>query len=223
MQLDDMQRSWRSQDERIGEILRLTRHVQIAAELRGPRAALLWFRVGALLEMALGTICVLWTGSFIGAHFGDLRMMAAAATLHLWLLGTAAVALARFLRAGAIDYSAPVIRIQRQVESLRSFTLLSLRVLFILGVPVWTIAFPVVLARSWIGLDLTAGVTGPMLTAIFVLGAAVSLAAIRLADLCATHFPMPPWFIRSARSLSGRELLLAQDQLAKIAAFEGAD
>jgi hypothetical protein len=156
-------------------------------------------------------------------HLDDPRMLAIAATLHLWLLGTAALALTGFLKAGVIDYSAPVIQIQRQVESLRLFVLRSLRALFILGVPVWTIAFPVVMARNWIRLDLTAGIAGPMLTAVFIFAAGVSFAVIRLAGNFAARFSMPPWLIRAARSLSGRELLLAQDQLAQIAAFEGAD
>lgn len=223
MELDDLQHSWRSQDDRIDEILRIGRRLQLNTELRGPRAALKRFKAAALLEIVLGIVCVMWSGSFIHAHAGEPRLAASAASLYLWLIGAAALALIRYLRAGAIEYGAPVIQIQQQVERLRVFTLRSLRVLFIGGVPVWTLAFPIMLIRSGLGVDLAAALPGPVLGGMFAFGAACAFFIIKLGDLLAAQFGLPAWLAAFARALSARELVRAQDQLARLAAFESAE
>lgn len=220
MELDDLQTHWQSQDRRIDEILRITRRVELRAKLAGPRAWLRWFSFGALVEVLLGLLCASWTGSFILAHLGEPRFLAPAAALHLWFVGTVGIAVARYARVRLIDYGAPVIEIQRQVEALRVFTMRSLRIMFVSGSVVWGVPLAIVVLRASFGVDLYA-VVGTAILATAVMGsAAFGFAVIWLCSLLARGFGSSNWLQQSARALSGYSLKTAQDQLLKLAAFE---
>jgi hypothetical protein len=57
----------------------------------------------------------------------------------------------------------------------------------------------------------------------FAFGAGCAFCIIKLGDLLAAQFGLPAWLAAIARALSARELVRAQDQLARLAAFESAD
>jgi hypothetical protein len=220
LELDDFKELWLSQNRKIDAILQINRRLQLRAELTGPRAWLRWFRFGALVEILLGFLCLLWTGSFIYAHFGELRFLAAAAALHLWLVGAVGTAIVRYVRAGVIDYGAPVLLIQRQVESLRLFAMRSLRFLFVTGVVVWAVPFPIVAFRALFGVDLYAAIGAPILGMTLIGSAALGFAVVMVCSLCVRHFGSSLWLRQSARALSGYSLNAAADQLLKLATFE---
>ena len=223
MTLDQFQERWLAQDRRIEEAPSIGKRLQLRAELTAPRAALQWSRFGALFEILCGALCVLWTGTFIYAHFSELRFVSPAVALLLWFMATTAAAIARFVRTGAIDYDAPVLDIQRQLEALRVFTLRSLRLLFVFGVPTWGVPFGIVAAQAWLGIDLYAWIDGGVLLAVFAATVALGLVFQAVCAVCATRLDRSPWLRQIARSLSGYSLAAAEDQLAKLAAFEHAE
>jgi hypothetical protein len=219
MELDDFQARWLAQDQRIEEAMRINRRLWLRAELAGPRSSLRWLRVGALIEILVGACCLLWTGSFLRAHFTELRFAVPAAALHLWMVGAVATTIAQFVKAGAIEYDAPVVEIQRQLAALRALTLRSTEMLFLLGVPIWFVPFCIVAMRSWFGVDLYAWFgTGTLLA-----GVAGSVAlALAVKGLCrryAKQLDRSPRLRQLVRGLAGHYLTAAEDQLAKLAAF----
>ena len=223
MELDDFKERWLSQDRRIDEILRINQGLQFRAQLTGPRVWLRWFRFGALFEILLGLLCLFGSGSFIYKHFGELRFLVPAVALHLWLIGTTGAAISRYVRAQLIDYSAPVLAIQRQVEALRLFTVRSLRLLFATGCVVWGVPIAIIACRAVFGIDLYA-VFGARALIEYTIGSATfGLAVVKLCTLWASWVERPAspiWLRESARAFSGYSLNRAADQLQKIQAFE---
>src|ERR1039458_1760595 len=104
MELDDFQQRWLAQDRRADEALRLNKRLWLRAELAAPRVSLRWVRVGALLNMLAGALCLLWTGAFIAAHIHEPRFVVPAVALHLWLVAALATTIARSVKASAINY-----------------------------------------------------------------------------------------------------------------------
>lgn len=223
MELDDFKECWLSQDRKIDEILRINQRLQLRAQLAGPRVWLRWFRFGALFEILLGLLCLSGSGSFIYKHFGELRFLVPAIALHLWLVGTTGTAIARYVRAQLIDYSATVLAIQRDVEALRLFTVRSLRLLFVSGCIVWVVPFAIIASRALLGIDLYALFGTRVLVEYTIGSAAFGMAVIKLCTLWALWVERPGspiWLRASARVFSGYSLNRAVDQLQKIKAFE---
>jgi hypothetical protein len=220
MVLDDMQKRWLAQNARIDEVVRINKQLQLRAELAAPRSSLRWSRFGDLFEILSGVLCLLWTGAFIHAHLNELRFVLPAVALHLWVVGAVATAVVRLVRAGAIRYDAPVLEIQRRIEALRAFTMRSLRWLFVFGVAIWAVPFSIVVLRSWFGIDLYSLVSGDVLLMVFSGSVVLALAVMKICALCAARLDRSPRLQQLARALAGYNLVAAQDQLAKLAAFE---
>jgi hypothetical protein len=214
---------WLAQDRRIEEVLSVNKNLRLRAALATPRASLQRWRFGALFEILCGVSCAPRTGSFIYAHLTELRFVLPAGAMHLWLLGTVVTAVIRFVRAGAIDYDAPVLELQRQLEALRVFTLRSLRLMFAFGVPILGVPFSIVAAQAWLGIDAYALIDSGVLLAMFAASVVLGLgflAVCAVCALCASRLHRSPRLRRIARSLSGYNLAVAEAQLAKLAALE---
>jgi hypothetical protein len=223
MELDDFQKRWLAQDQRIEQALRINKRLWLLAELAGPRRSLRWLRVGALFNILFGALSLIWTGSFLHAHFAELRFVVPAAALHLWLVGAVATTVAQFIKAGAIEYDAPVVEIQRRLEALRALTLRSTQILFLFGVPIWFVPFCIVAMRSWFGIDLYSWFGGRVLLEGVVGSAVLGLALVGICRHYAGRIDRSPRLRRLVRGIAGHNLTVAEDQLAKLAAFERGD
>jgi hypothetical protein len=220
MALDQFQQRWLAQDNKIEHVLRVSEDLRLRIDVGGPRVALRWFRLGALAEVLVGVVCVLWTGSFIRTHFAELQFVLPAAALHVWLVAAIVIAVTRIVRASSIDYDAPVLEIQRRIEALHVFSMRAMRLLFVFGVAIWVVPFGIVAAQSWFGIDLYARVDGSVLLIIFAATVALGLAALAICAHCDDRLHRSPRLREIARGLSGRNLTAARERLAKLATFE---
>lgn len=220
MQLDELQQRWLAQDRRIEELERSARRLQLNTELTAPRDLLRGARAGDVLEILLGVAILGWTGSFMAKSWPELRFVLPAALFHLWVIGTIGTAAARFHLTGSIDYAAPVVEIQRRLESVRVFTLRSLRALFLLGAFVWGVPFVIIALRSWFGLDLYALMGTDVLLGLMLANAALAVVLAVIISLLKKRFDRSPRLQRLAGALAGDSLTAAQDRLARIAGFE---
>jgi hypothetical protein len=218
--LDDLQQRWLAQDRRLEQALRINRRLWLRAELARPRRALRWLRAGALANLALCAAFLLWNGSFLAAHIREPRFAVPAAALHLWLIAAFATTVARFARAGSIEYDAPVVEIQRRLAALRRLTVRSTLFLFLFGVPIWWVPFGIVALRSWLGVDLYRVVGTTALLESLAGSIVLAAGCMLLCRLLAPRAQTSPVLRRLIRDLAGRSLAAAENQLAEIAAFE---
>jgi hypothetical protein len=223
MTLDDFQNSWRAQDDKIAQLIRLNSRLQLRAALAKTRCSMRGSGLGDVFEILCGVAFLGWTGHFIYANFMEVRFVIPAAALHLWAIGATATAAVRCYRATVIDYDAPIIEIQRQLESLRVFTLRSIQVLLVTGIPIWCVPFGIVALRAWLGIDLYSVVKANTLTLAFAVCVLLGLAVWKACEFCSSRLQGSPRLQRIARTLAGHAIAAAQVQLARLAAFKLVD
>jgi hypothetical protein len=191
--------------------------------MAAPRASLRWLRFGSVFNILLGALFMLWTGSFISAHWGEWSLVLVAAALHLWLVGAVATTVLELSLASGIDYDAPIVAIQSRLASIRVANLRALRWLFITGVPVWTVSLMVVLFQSLLGVNLVERVGEGMVLALFVGHLALGYAIVALGRWVHARFADRPWMQGLADGLAGYNLQQAEQRLGRVAAFERGD
>jgi hypothetical protein len=219
MTLDEFQSRWRAQDDKIEHLIRINTALQLRAALAKTRSSMRGSGWGNVFEILCGLAFLSWTGQFIYANLADLRFVIPAAALHLWGIGATGTALAQLWRATTIDYDAPVVEIQHQVESLRLFALRAIQILLVVGIPIWCVPFGIVAFRSWLGIDLYAAIQGDILAIIFAACVILAFAVWKVCHSLTTRPPGSPRLQHLARTLAGHHIAAAQSQLQQLAAF----
>jgi hypothetical protein len=121
-----------------------------------------------VLSIVLAAPCLAWNGQFLWTHLAELRFLAPALLLHVWLIGAVVCAIFRLVRSGAASQS--VSRLQ--------FT-----VLLVSGMVVFTVPAAIVAGRGWLGVDLYALAGGWAL--LQLLAGSVAAALVTLAIISA--------------------------------------
>lgn len=150
-------------------------------------------------------------------------MVLLAAALHLWLVGAVATTALELALASGIDYDAPIVTIQSRLAAIRVANLRALRVLFITGVPVWTVSLIVLLFQSLLGVDLVERMGEGVVLALFVGHLALGWAIVAAGRLVHARFADRPWMHGLADGLAGYNLQQAEQRLGRVAAFERGD
>jgi len=220
MTLDDLQQRWQAQERKIDQLLSINTQLLLRADMAARRTLLRRSRLANVFEMLCGVICLSWTGSFLYTHISELRFVVPAAALHLWVIGAVIAAGVRFIRTGTIDYGAPIVQIQNQLESLRLFAQRAVWLLLLTGIPIWFVPFGIVAFRSWFNVDLYAVVPGKILLVQFAASVLLALIVAKVCAYFATRMQHSPRLRRIVRTFGGYNLAVAQDKLAKLAQFE---
>ena len=220
LDLDDMQQRWLAQDRKLDQALRISARLWQRAEMQAPRASLGWLRLGATANIALGALCLLASGSYIHTVWGEWQLVLPGVALHLWLIGALGSEVLQLSWASGIDYDQAIVTIQQRLESLRQLNLRALRVLFLTGVPVWSVAFPVVIVHALFGVDLNQWFGSDVLFIAFLGHALLGWAVVWACGRLAQRFSGVPGVQQAVRSLAGYNLMQAEARLAALAEFE---
>jgi hypothetical protein len=119
MELDDLKASWQSHNQRIDErILRKLLTETIARKARWRLAPVLG---GAVLNIIIGAWFALAWGKFWSAHLATPLVAGAGIVLHAASVGLIVIGVVRLVLVLRIDYTQPVLTIQRSLASLQEF------------------------------------------------------------------------------------------------------
>lgn len=217
MELDELKSAWQVLDQR----LETSNRLQLQAfrerkldQLKRRLRPLFW---GQVAQIVLGVLVLLSAVGFWTRHSQDLSMLLSGIVLHAYgvvMIMTAGITLGRMR---AIDHSAPVLALQKQLASLRRFYILSG---LWAGLPWWFLWMPIMamLVKSGTGVDMFERAPSVFVfgTIIGVLGLAVTWLFHRW-----SRDPSRPQRAKAVDdSLTGRSLRSAQAVLDEIAAFE---
>jgi len=152
MELDDMKAAWQTLNQRLDAQEALNLHVFRDGKLdrmkRGLRP-LVW---GQSIQIVIGVLIALWGGSFWTEHLHTPDLLIAGVIVHL--AGISMIALGALMETliARIDYSAPVLTIQRRLAQLRKvYVYGGLAV----GLPWWLLWMPfLMVALGYAGVDL---------------------------------------------------------------------
>ena len=121
MELDELKASWQSLDRRIDELTAINRRLLTETISRKARWRLAPVLVGAVLNMIIGAWFALVWGKFWSANLATPAVAVAGIALHLAGIGLIVIGAVRLVLVLRIDYTQPVLTIQRSLSTLQEF------------------------------------------------------------------------------------------------------
>ena len=121
MELDELKASWQSLDRRVEDLIAINRRLLTETISRKVRWRLAPVLAGAVLNMIIGAWFALVWGKFWSAHLATPAVAVAGIALHLASIGLIVIGVVRLVLVLRIDYTQPVLKIQRSLATLQEF------------------------------------------------------------------------------------------------------
>jgi len=219
MDLDDLKQSWDEQDKKLDATLTLRSYRLHASTLGKAETAMKRLTWMLWIELLLNVGAALCTGSFLADHVTEPRFLLPAAVLHLFVIALLGSGIYQLVAISNLDFSAPVLAIQKRLEWLR-YQRLRATMLVLLASPLLWIPMLIVAMKGLLGLDAYAILPTDWLIGNVVFGLAVIPVAIWIARRFADRLGRFPLVQRLLRDLAGYNLNAAAGFLSKLARFE---
>jgi hypothetical protein len=189
--------------------------------LKATGSAMRRLRAYLWLELGLNLLSALLLGGFMASHL-ELRFLAPALVLDVFALAHVVFGARQLVTLGRVTFDAPVVAVQRELETLRVGRIRMTKWTLLLGPLLW-IPVLVVALKGLAGVDTYAVFDRTWLVANVLFGVAfvpgMFLASKRLVD----RFAGSPLLARLLRDVAGRNLTAAQAFLDELARFESSD
>jgi hypothetical protein len=121
MELDELKASWQRLDRRVQELTAINRQLTLDAAIRKARWRFAPLLASAAGNVVIGAFFALASASFIGTHRNALAALVPAGVLLATSLAYLVVGAGRLVLAWRIDFSGPVLGIQRSLAALQKW------------------------------------------------------------------------------------------------------
>ena len=222
MELDDIKQHLEHLDEKLDAALRLNRGVLDRHILDKVDKALRRLGWALGIELALGVVTVLLTGSFVADHVREPRFLVPGLVLHIFVIAQIAMLVRHTVATRQIDFGAPIVEIQRRIENLRVSMIWTTIWTFLLAPLLWP-PLLIVGLEGLLGIDAYAVLGAPYLAANLAVGLAVIAIGLLVSRFFADRLSGSTFVGRLMRSLGGTNLAAAQGFLASLSRFEKGD
>lgn len=218
MDLDELKTAWRALDERVNQSLALNLQTRRDVTMDRARASLNHLAWSPRLNLAMDVIWALINGSFLARHVAEPRFALPAALL----LATAIVFIVsnarQIARLSGVDYSGPVVAIQRALADVYAMRVRDTRWILMSGPLLW-MPMLIVLAR-FLGVDLYAVANGAWILGNFAFGLLVLVAGFWFATRFGPRLKTSTIAKRLADGFAGATLTRAMRLVDEISEFE---
>jgi hypothetical protein len=219
MELDDLKQRWTELDRKLDTAIRFNTHV-LQAALHGKAETALkrlsrWLWIG----LGINVIAALWLGWFIANHIEHPRFWLPAVGLHLCVIALIVASIHQLLAISQLDWGAPIVAIQRRLESLRILRIRTTKWTLLLSPLLW-VPLLIVLLKGFFDVDTYADFSAAWLAANVLLGVLVIPVALWVSRLYADRLDQSPLLQRLLRDIAGRNLNTATEFLRSLAQFE---
>jgi hypothetical protein len=119
MELDELKASWQRLDRRVQELGALNRVLLIDVAIRRARWRLAPIVAGAVANVVLGAFFAVVSARFWSAHLHSSLLLVPGVALHALSLVFVVIGIGRLVLARQIDFTRPVLEIQRSLASLQ--------------------------------------------------------------------------------------------------------
>ena len=219
MELDDLKTQWEGLDAKLDAVVRLNRRVLDERILDKADKAMTRHVWALAAELALGVVTVLLTGSFVADHIREAPFLVPGLVLHVFVIAQLGMLVWQIVKTREIDYAAPLVEIQRRIETLRISMIRTTTWTFLLAPLLWAPLFIVAL-KGLFGVDAYAALGVPYIAANVVVGLAVIAGGLVVSRLFADRFSGSPFGRRLMRDLAGTNLAAATGFLESLSRFE---
>lgn len=224
MELEDLRAEWASRDQKLQQSLNT--QTALMRELVAERALAKVRRVDemSVFELVMYIGFIVFFGATLAATWGRWTVFVPTLLLDIWTIAMGAVTFAERARLRAVDFSAPVLDIQRRLSALRAERARMFQWAFLTGQILWWTPFFMVVFWSALHVDLLA--VSEFMRGFVATNIAVGLAIIPFA-LWGAHV-LGPKLANSkiGRSMvdavTGRDLAEARALAERLARFEAA-
>ena len=219
MELDDLKRRWEDQDRKLDAAIRLNTRLVNASVLGRAETSLrrlsrlLWF------ELLANLLAALWLGSFLATYLSVRRFALPAGVLHLSVIALIAAGVRQLVALKAIDYSAPVVAIQKRLESLRVERIRTVTLTLLFAPLLWT-PLLIVAFQGLFGVDAWAAFGARFLIANLVFGLLLVLLAVWISKRYEARMERSPLLQSLMQNLAGRSLESAVGFISSTRDFE---
>ena len=217
MELDDLKHAWQTLGQRLDAQAALNLHVFKDHKLDKMRGGLRPLVLGQAIQIVVGVLIALWGGAFWTEHLDAPRLLIAGLLVHaagISMIGLGAAMQALIAR---MDYSAPVLAIQRQLARLRKLYVYGG---LAVGLPWWLLWMPFLMVFLKTTFDADLYVDAP---SVIWFGSAVGVAGLLATWLLLRWTSQRPQLAqRLENSAAGASLRQARNMLEEIARFEQA-
>lgn len=220
MELDAMQAIWARQGEQMEQTLRLNRQLLERVQRGAVEVPLRRFVALVGAGVFLAVVGMGWLAPWIVSHWWEPEFALPAVAMYAWLLGTVVFAVRQMVMALRMDWSRPVLELQREMEALHAFRMWGVKWALLTGQVVWWVPALVVLGKAWAGVDLYAVCGWPFLglnLAFSVAVVPVALWAIRRGE---ERWGGAAWWQQMRRDVVGMQMTAARAALEELAQFE---
>lgn len=138
MELEDLKRSWEENDRKLDANIRLNTRLLHESVLDKAETALRRLSRLLALELLLNLGVTIALGSFLAEHAAQARFLLPAAALDLCAIALIIAGIRQLAAIAKVDYSAPVVAIQKRLESLRVERLRAAKWTLLLAPLLWT-------------------------------------------------------------------------------------
>ena len=219
MELDDLKKRWEGLDAKLDAAVRLNRRVLDERVLDKAGKAMTRHVWALAAELALGIVAVLLTGSFVADHIREPRFLVPGLALHAFVIAQIAMLVRQIVNTRGIDYSAPLVEIQRRIGMLRVSMIRTTTWTLLLSPLLWAPLFIVAL-EGFFGVDAYVALGVRYIAANVALGMGVIAVGLVVSRLCADRFTGSALGQRLMRTLAGTNLAAATGFLESLSRFE---
>lgn len=220
MNLDDLQTHWAEYDRKLDLSLRLNMRLVRESILQKADTSLRRLSLLIAIETAINFVAVAWLGSFAAEHFRSPELLIPAVILDVVAIVLLAVGIRQVIALRTIDYSEPVLAIQKRVETLRIERMRITKWILILAPLLW-IPLLVVMVQGLFGVSFFEVLPIRWIATNVIFGLVVIPLMIFLSDRYADRMQRSPIVQRLMNDIAGRNLNAATAHLAELREFEG--
>jgi len=219
MELDELKTTWQELDRKLETCIELNRRLLQGKMAGKAETAMKRLRFLLGLELLINVAGVALLGSFIGAHATEIQYLVPAISLDLGLIALVIAGARQIAAISQIDYCAPIVAIQRRLESLRIERIRTVKWTLLLAPLAWTPLFIVAL-KGLLNVDVYAGFGVTYVVANLAFGVVVVVIGVWTSRHFAARLQGSSAMRRIADCLAGTSLKSAAQFLDSLSQFE---
>ncbi len=219
MELQDLKDRWNEYDRKLEANLRLNTRVLREFGLNRVDSSLRRLTRVIVFELLMGLLAAVMLGSFIADHLGEMRFLAPAVALDLFVIYFIGWSIRQWAALNSLDYGESVVEIQRKLELLRIDRIRMTKWVFLLSPLLW-IPLLIVGVEGFLGLDAYAILDTAWLVSNLLFGLAVIALGLWVSRRYADRLKGSPLAQRLMDALADRSLNDATGFLGTLSSFE---
>ena len=154
MDLDDLKTEWAKRDQALQQSLKqqttLMRDMLVEKQLGKLRR----HQIVGVIEFLFYLVFIIGFGAFLASTWGRWEFFIPALFLDIWTIAMGALTLAERTRLQEVDFTAPVLEIQKRLAALQAERARAFQWAFLTGQVLWWIPFVIVLFWGFLHIDL---------------------------------------------------------------------